>query len=1054
MTDQPEEIEIEINTRPDHHGLGVEHPGEKPKRRRLLRVAGSLLLLLVVLVALAPVLLSTGPGTRLVVSLINKQVGGTVEIDDLSLGWFSGQRIVGLRYDDPAAGLNAEVGEIDASELGLFDLLTGGRRLGAVRIVDTVITYAASDAAMADKPGQDEGKGGGDGEPFALPPGLSGSLQFENLGVVYAAADAEPVRVSLPTGGVSAPDLRDIKLDFDASVMQGKNTGRLVISGEVLNLFDPDGVLRPLQAGYQVSARAQGVPTAALGQIVGRPGLVTALLGEGAIEADVTANGAFEELAAELEITAPNLRVSLLQGHEGDVLIAKPESTARLTLTQEGFAALFPDSGLSLKEASTVELASLALRLPHDDERFDWDAASMSLEIKAGDDLALRDEKGEVIGVNKLRIGGGGASIAKELAFDISATLSAVDEAGAVTSEPIKAELTVERPLEDDRRIEFFSGSLPIKLADALSGQKGKLVLYLGEMLALQAELVGKVQRDEAGNNRVSYGYALRPEGRVTGEVTGALDGGRYTLATADKAPVQATLVPEAFADLMEIVSGVEGRPALTIDKPMPVYLTLRDAERGEVSVMTDPTKDGVERFYPDPDRTYAGATLEFSPATVFDPKRKTTYELRGGTVSLKAPDLRGRVEVEARIDLWVRPDAGKQGIPALLTWQTSVTDLLDTDGAVPLDSTELMKQIGLSGGVSLKDVPSDLFDSLLNQEGDVASILGPIVQEMQADFTYSDGQPTGASVKLNWDAANNRPLPDAWASLKPVKFDIDKNQMMTVAGGQDIELEVNVTEEFGRRWMGKLHPILLDARSSDRPVTVKIDGASFRFPLNDEQMVGSNVKAEVDLGSLQFGKGSLLSELLKWTRKPGEHAVFEKATVELVDGKISYDKFGMTVGNVQLKLDGEVDVVSGQIVDMAVRVPGSSLIRVFNELEGIIAPGDFLSIPMSGPINKPRFDAQLIPREVARMVATGLIKKETDRFFDKLKKKVFDQGEQKPATQPKDGSSAQPEPADQTTTPEEAGGELIDNALDLIFGGGKRRQQEQQEQQEQQGGQ
>ncbi|MEM6507687.1 MAG: hypothetical protein AAF711_19800, partial [Planctomycetota bacterium] len=382
-----------------------------------------------------------------------------------------------------------------------------------------------------------------------------------------------------------------------------------------------------------------------------------------------------------------------------------------------------------------------------------------------------------------------------------------------------------------------------------------------------------------------------------------------------------------------------------------------------------------------------------------------------------------------------VRPDAGEQGVGSLLTWQTTVTDLLDTEGSMPLDGKTLMQQLAASGQMGLQNVPSGLVDSLLNRQGDLASILGPVVQEMDAGFTYKDGRPTGASVRLNWDDASGLPKPDAWASMRPAQFDIDEDQVLTVRGGEDLELEVKVSEDFGDRWMGRLHPILFDAKSGDRPVKIKIDGKSFRFPLQGEGMKGSRVEASVDLGTIEFGEQALLGKLLEWTDRPAKHAIFEPAKVSLIDGKISYSEFDLAVGKVKLRLDGEVDLSNGQIVDMAVRVPGDSLIRVFNELDGVIPPDDYLSIPMTGAIRKPEFDSKGLGREVARLITSGLIEKEKDKLRDKIREGIGlgDKDRPKPdGDEEKPGEDGAEEPAKDPV--EEAAGELIDGALDLIF--------------------
>lgn len=1027
-------------TRPDYHGNGVDHAAHeaKPrKRRKLLRIVLVLVVLLALLISLAPTLLSTGPGTRWLVSIVNGKLPGELIIEDLSLSWFGGQRVEYITYAEMADASYVYIGKIEADEVGLFELLTGSRRLGEVILQDVELIAIAGcgESTEAEQPPVKDSAE--EKTPFSLPAGLSGTLTIKNLVATYQPYRSEPIQLTLDHDEIKIADLRDITFELEGLLKQGDKEGRVSLKGDVLNLFDPDGVEQAEQAAYDITLDVQDVPVAVLDQAIcgiraaTKPGQIVALLGEGELLAHASVNGTIDQLKSELTIQTPKIVVKLNQLAKDGKLIASPDSYAKIEMDQASFAALFPGSGLTLVEPTQIDLASLEMALPIVDKAVSWDKATASLLLKAGDNLAVVNERGEVLGIDDLRVVGGSESIAEELAFKLTTTLSAVDRASNVTREPVAVDVIVRSPMEQTREIDFFSKDLPIALADALAGQEGKLVLWLGETLALQADLNGKVTTDAQGNAQLEQQFSLRPEGQVTGTVSGVFAKGRLQVATPKDEPIEAVLSPQAFASLMEMLSGKPGEPALTIAQAMPVYVTLRDAERGPVSITTRQDKAGLKRFYPDPDQTSLGVTIELSPARVFDPKLKKTYELRGGSLSLSVPDLRGKAEVRAELDLWVRPDAGKEGVASLLTWATTVTDLLDTEGGLPLEGESLMQQLAATGAMQLENVPSGLMDTLLNRDGDLASILGPIVQNMDAGFTYKDGQPTGASVRLNWDEKNNQPMPDAWASMKPASFDIDAEQMLTVRGGEDLELEVRVNEDFGNRWMGKLHPILFDAKSGDRPVKIKIDGKSFRFSLQGDKMLGSRVEASVDLGTIQFGDDAMLGKLMQWSDRPGERAVFEPAIVKLVDGKISYDQFDLAVGKVKLRLDGEVDLASGQIVDMAVRVPGDSLIGVFNELDGVIKPDDFLSIPMSGAIRKPKFDSKLIGREVARLVTRGLLDQQKDKLKDLIRDGIGGDDKPKPdGEQPVPDDDAEPasDPA------QDAADELIDRGLDLLF--------------------
>src|SRR5689334_22858974 len=75
-------------------------PDPKRKRRKWPWIVGAFVLLLVLLVALLPTLISSGIGRSLVVSQVNSRINGKVQIQDWSLGWFSGISVDGLVIND------------------------------------------------------------------------------------------------------------------------------------------------------------------------------------------------------------------------------------------------------------------------------------------------------------------------------------------------------------------------------------------------------------------------------------------------------------------------------------------------------------------------------------------------------------------------------------------------------------------------------------------------------------------------------------------------------------------------------------------------------------------------------------------------------------------------------------------------------------------------------------------------------------------------------------------------------------------------------------------
>src|SRR5262245_28104750 len=85
---------------------------KKRKRRKWPWVLVGLVVLLVLLVVLAPTLISTSPVRSIIASQAGKYINGSVSIGDLSLGWTSGTRVGGVKVYDEQGALILELDQL------------------------------------------------------------------------------------------------------------------------------------------------------------------------------------------------------------------------------------------------------------------------------------------------------------------------------------------------------------------------------------------------------------------------------------------------------------------------------------------------------------------------------------------------------------------------------------------------------------------------------------------------------------------------------------------------------------------------------------------------------------------------------------------------------------------------------------------------------------------------------------------------------------------------------------------------------------------------------
>jgi len=119
--------------------VGAASPARGKKRRRWLKITIVVLVLLLVLVWSIPYLLSTPPGTALVVGIINGGIKGEVAIDDLSLRWLGDCCIHGLRLKDPEGREVVNVGSLTLGA-GVLKLAGNAEEFGRLEVGTLAIT--------------------------------------------------------------------------------------------------------------------------------------------------------------------------------------------------------------------------------------------------------------------------------------------------------------------------------------------------------------------------------------------------------------------------------------------------------------------------------------------------------------------------------------------------------------------------------------------------------------------------------------------------------------------------------------------------------------------------------------------------------------------------------------------------------------------------------------------------------------------------------------------------------------------------------------------------
>jgi hypothetical protein len=289
---------------PDDH---AQPPEKKRKKRRWLKVLIVLVLLLVALVALIPTILSTGPGTSFLLGRVNAMLHGKAHVNDLSIGWFSGADVNGLKVEDAEGATILTLARLRVP-LALTDAIRGNYALGDVLVErpDIIKLQFYEDGSnnfqrlMGEPPTTQPADDDGGGEL----PRFSGKITVNHLsGTVHHPSMPAPLEIEPSSLVLNIPDSNQpIENDIKLAYRIGQNAvGTITASGKI-DLIENNRVQLDKLSGDEAITLA-GISMAPVGAIMSSPQAKTTIAGvaNGQIELNSRADGGMN-LAGELKV--------------------------------------------------------------------------------------------------------------------------------------------------------------------------------------------------------------------------------------------------------------------------------------------------------------------------------------------------------------------------------------------------------------------------------------------------------------------------------------------------------------------------------------------------------------------------------------------------------------------------------------------------------------------------------------------------------------------------------------------------------------------------------
>lgn len=335
----------------------------KKKKRRVLRFFLYLFVFLVLLVALLPTLISTSWGTNLALSFVNKTIPGSIEVDDLSVGWFSGASIEGLKIKDPE-GKTIIAADMSAPSVKLFSLLTGSRQLGDITLTATtceIIAYddGTNNLSRAFGPGKEKEPPKDDG-PASMPPDLSVKLTIKAAKATYAAPKMETATMSDFELVAEIKNPGDIAAKLGAKLAQGAYATDISLTASLKDAFDTQGKMQAGKSQVAVQAKVP-TPSPMIDELGKQDGRVTALAGP-LVTTQIDVTGSLAAMNVTLKVDAERMKVtipliaSLTDDMKPRSIVIKPAGDGEIgsvTVVESAMTKLAPDAA-SLQKPFTV----------------------------------------------------------------------------------------------------------------------------------------------------------------------------------------------------------------------------------------------------------------------------------------------------------------------------------------------------------------------------------------------------------------------------------------------------------------------------------------------------------------------------------------------------------------------------------------------------------------------------------------------------------------------------------------------------------------------------
>ena len=358
----------------------------KPKKKKsflgkLIKLCLVLIILLLIVVAFLPTVISMGVGQGLVKNIISDQINGTADFDSLKVSWFGSQTIEHLTIKNEQGDTTGDVTiNLDRGLLALvfgssdFGTLTLDGELKGVRYADGTTSFEK----IIKEP-----------DPNAPPLDLSKYKVHLDVNTLHITLDDQVTNKTFivrdAIADINFNPTGSTLIDFKATTEADGKTGNITLAGTADNVMKDGGALNIDNASFDLAGQLTSVPMNLVDALAGLGNKLAAITGPELSTASLKLVGTLQNADAEIAADATNLDMNgnaVIADGELKISAEKP-LTINTKLDNETLQALLLDS----PQSDNFELQPLAGQQP----MMSFNVNNLAVKLPEGGGLNLNN---------------------------------------------------------------------------------------------------------------------------------------------------------------------------------------------------------------------------------------------------------------------------------------------------------------------------------------------------------------------------------------------------------------------------------------------------------------------------------------------------------------------------------------------------------------------------------------------------------------------------------------------------------------------------------------